>query len=217
MKCIVYLTYFKDEIVYVGITTRSLKERVSEHKKHSKNKETILARAMRKHGKNNFIFVEYLNVLNVENLTTIEQELIKELKPKYNMTYGGESCKVHKKTRNQLSKIVKESWNNTEYRNKKLKGMNTLENKKRAAESQKKRFKDNPEYYKKFTQSAVNWDYKNKKIITSEGNIFKNVDELVNHLGVHKTSVTRVLNGKRNSIKGLKLWYLENYRSGHVT
>lgn len=217
MKNIVYVTYFKNEIVYVGITTRTLKERVYEHRKHSKNKDTILARAMRKHGKDNFYFVEYMSVLELDNLKTIEQELIKELNPKYNMSYGGEFCKVHEKTKKHLSKVVKRSWKNKEYRDKKIKSMNTKEYKKNASERQKSRLKGDREYYKKFTQSAINWDYKNKKVITSNGDVFCNAEKLADYLGVWKVSVTRVLNGKRKSIKGLRVWYLDDFRSKNVS
>lgn len=75
--------------IYVGKTVKSLAERFYYHCYDSKKSNTHLHRAMRKHGKENFT-IELLEECEVVKLNELEVKWIALLKPRYNMTAGGE-------------------------------------------------------------------------------------------------------------------------------
>ena len=79
--------------MYFGITSRSLKERFTEHKQNAKTKKNKLYNSIRKYGIENFKIEEYAYAFTWENVCQIEKELIKQYNSfsnGYNQTLGGE-------------------------------------------------------------------------------------------------------------------------------
>lgn len=79
--------------IYIGKTTRSFNERKREHCKDYKTKDTLLYRAMRKYGLENFQFEIIEDNIPNEEISAKEKEYIKKYNSYYegyNMTFGGE-------------------------------------------------------------------------------------------------------------------------------
>lgn len=94
--------------VYVGITTRPLQVRWSEHKRDAKaGVDRALYRAMRKHGAESFS-IESVDVgASWDDLCAKESALLKSLpkRRRYNMTTGGEGAPGHQVSEQTRSKI----------------------------------------------------------------------------------------------------------------
>lgn len=103
--------------VYVGYTTKTLPERIAAHL----NKANCLTQktytqafklALRKYGKDNFVWEELATCANKEEACLLEQKFIKELNSitpnGYNMTLGGEGGIPNQLVREKISKSVKE-------------------------------------------------------------------------------------------------------------
>ena len=76
---------------YVGLTTKTVAHRWSEHKTSANiGKRTYLYSAIRKYGPDAFVVKEFVSVLDGAMLGDIERQVIQELCPKYNQTNGGE-------------------------------------------------------------------------------------------------------------------------------
>lgn len=78
---------------YIGMTTKSITNRWSEHKADARRKKPfLLHKAIRKYGEDNFTIdlLEDCNVSSIEELGLKEAEWINKLNPRYNMTAGGE-------------------------------------------------------------------------------------------------------------------------------
>ena len=78
---------------YVGMTSKTLEVRWSNHKADARrNKPWILHKAIRKFGEDNFKIelLEECQVKNLDELGIIETAYIEKLKPEYNMSTGGE-------------------------------------------------------------------------------------------------------------------------------
>ncbi len=87
---------------YIGITIQELKKRFEHHCKHGKRHIT---NAIKKYGKNNFS-VEILDTASsIIELKNKEIEYIKNLKPYYNKTLGGDGVFGYKHTKETLRKI----------------------------------------------------------------------------------------------------------------
>ena len=98
---------------YIG-QSKNVKRRIIEHKcvYHETNKS--LKAAYKKYGIENFDF-EILEQCDLEKLNEREKYWIKELKPQYNRTTGGDGSPNHcvdEKTRQILKQKGKEFWNN---------------------------------------------------------------------------------------------------------
>lgn len=75
---------------YIGKTTKTIDQRFQKHKyAHRYVNNTHLYRAMRKYGIDNFRIISLEEIEN-KLLDLKEQEYIKNYKPRYNMTDGGE-------------------------------------------------------------------------------------------------------------------------------
>lgn len=77
---------------YIGLTTRSIKERFSEHCKA----DTVIGEAIRKYGVDNFICYEVDNAQSKNELSELEVHYIHHfgtLKDGYNCTIGGDGVK----------------------------------------------------------------------------------------------------------------------------
>jgi group I intron endonuclease len=86
---------------YIGKTKKDINHRLKEHFYKAKNNiQTHLYRAIRKYGKNNFSIVLIEQTTN-KLLNKKEIFWIKKLKPKYNMTKGGDGGITKKLTNKQ--------------------------------------------------------------------------------------------------------------------
>lgn len=94
MGCIYKITNTINGKLYIGYTTRPIKERMRRHKTDDCKTETLLGRAINKYGWENFVYEVILEEEDKEKLLELEQYYIKKfnsLKPNgYNMTIGGE-------------------------------------------------------------------------------------------------------------------------------
>lgn len=104
------ITNIKEDKSYVGLTTKSMKERIRSHIENykGKDKKNYLYRAMRKYGIHNFVFEELDTGASIEELRQKEIAYIKAentLWPNgYNLTKGGEHIYI---THNPQQKPVK--------------------------------------------------------------------------------------------------------------
>lgn len=76
---------------YVGVTRYTLAKRWGEHKAGAAaGRGGALYAAMRKYGAEAFAIEPIASCLSIEDATAVEQEVIKSLRPEYNLTNGGE-------------------------------------------------------------------------------------------------------------------------------
>lgn len=141
--------------IYVGKTIKSIDERMKKHLYNMKLGKTHLYRSMRKYGKENFI-IESLEQIHDDNLLN-ERECyyIENLKPKYNMTKGGDGgCLIiiSEETRKKLRE-------NSKGKNNSMYG---------------KKGKDNPNYGKKYGKRPKISEMK-KNPCVCEGNYFDSI------------------------------------------
>ena len=99
---------------YIGMSV-NLKRRSLEHfcNKSISQKPNVIYKAIRKYGKENFVFevLEYIN--NCETLSEREVFWIEKLKPNYNMNLGGlgnKAFRVSEITKSILSEKSKKQW-----------------------------------------------------------------------------------------------------------
>ena len=77
---------------YVGLTTKGVPHRWSEHKTCAViGKKTYLYSALRKYGPDAFEISVYASVLDKKDLGAVERLIIQQLAPAYNQTNGGET------------------------------------------------------------------------------------------------------------------------------
>lgn len=158
---------------YVGKTTNSIITRFNQHCS-SKNK-MVIARAIQKYGKENFIVEELYKCASYEELNIQEQRFIYELSPKYNCSKGGDGgalfsgCK-HSEYSRQLMATARTG------------KKDSIETKHKKSESRKK-YKHSKETIEKYSNSQakeylfVNPD--NKLILIRNLNKFSRENELV--------------------------------------
>jgi group I intron endonuclease len=88
---------------YIGQTIVSSRERFRKHRNSMNQRKTIvLYKAFRKYGIESFV-IEELEQCNRENLLARERFYIKQLKPQYNMTAGGEGAPPFKITPKRIA------------------------------------------------------------------------------------------------------------------
>lgn len=102
---------------YVGLTSRTLRQRKSEHCARVKEGSPYaLHRAIRKYGEGSFVWVAVASCRTFEDACRAEQALITQLNPEYNMTAGGEGVRMKrtgvalKKARANMSKVSTLRW-----------------------------------------------------------------------------------------------------------
>ena len=104
-------------MLYIGITTLTIRKRWNEHKcAANMGKTTPLYRAMRKYGIDNFEIVEVYKGLTRQEIEQVEKDLIKEygsyvrFGKGYNLTLGGEGAGkiVHKIGVNAHNAVINE-------------------------------------------------------------------------------------------------------------
>ncbi len=79
---------------YIGITAQRLEQRKRAHVKGwgGNNAPSLLHRAIKKYGEPAFHFVKIKECSSYQEALDMERFFIKEWKPEYNMTQGGEGC-----------------------------------------------------------------------------------------------------------------------------
>ena len=91
---------------YVGLTTKTVARRWSEHKTSAViGRKTYLYSALRKYGPEVFEAQEYFAAFNAEDLSSLEREVIQDLCPVYNQTNGGEHTRGRKHSPELLERI----------------------------------------------------------------------------------------------------------------
>ena len=124
---------------YVGLTTYTLRKRWLEHVIQSRIKETYLYKAMRKYGQDAFEHQIVACALDKSNLSELEREVIKQLKPAYNQTNGGEVTFGRK-----YDDVIKEQIRQSNTGKKR-----SAETCKRIGESKKLQYDNDPEFREK--------------------------------------------------------------------
>jgi group I intron endonuclease len=76
--------------IYIGITSRSLKTRMTEHMKPSRSARSRIGAAIKCHGKDAFKMSLILECATFDEAKAEERRLIALLKPDYNLTEGGD-------------------------------------------------------------------------------------------------------------------------------
>lgn len=208
---IVYAVYkHNHELVYIGIT-KDFSKRLKDHKYHTSKKNNIFGRAIRKHGFESFTFTPIMCCFSREGLKEMERYFIKTLKPRYNMTHGGEGQHMTLEKRKHLSSVVSEMWKNPSYRESHTKHAKCPEYRKKCSERLKQAFKNNPEYRKKLDKACYNEKYHTEKIIDSQGRVYKSVETAAKLLNCRQNCITRVLSGSRHTFKNLQFEFLYKY------
>ena len=99
--------------IYIGFTSKKLKERLSKHHRDAiyNKRKTILCHAIRKYGIENFEIKLLFKVNNYDKIIGLESECIKKYKTYYeehgyNMTFGGEGTIGHKHSLETKQKMV---------------------------------------------------------------------------------------------------------------
>ena len=98
---------------YIGQSTR-IERRFMEHftPHNINNKNTVLSRAFKKYGKDNFS-LQILEICNPEMLDQLEIKYIERLNPHYNMNEGGVGNKGHyvsEEMKEKFSEIGRKTW-----------------------------------------------------------------------------------------------------------
>lgn len=97
--------------VYIGMSVNILR-RLKDHKYKAKSKDTVLARAIKKYGFQNFDFTILEFVDDKKLLPEREKYWIKTLMPEYNMSEGGlgNTFPLNRETRQRISLKLKKRW-----------------------------------------------------------------------------------------------------------
>ena len=112
------ITNIRNNKIYIGKTTKTLKERLSKHFSSAKNLKTHLARAIIKYGSNSFKIDLLQRTNNLKELNNLETKWILSLNSNnpsigYNLTLGGDGGNTYKyKTEKEL-KVIKEKLHNS--------------------------------------------------------------------------------------------------------
>jgi len=104
--CIYVVTNTVNGDQYVGLTSKPMSYRWSEHKTGARSgRKSHFYSALRKYGLDAFQIQEFVSVLDRENLSAVEQAVIKQLHPVYNQTNGGEFTFGKKHTPDSIERI----------------------------------------------------------------------------------------------------------------
>lgn len=95
------ITNSKNGHFYVGKTKHPLLRRFREHCRFARKNDTVLSRAIRKHGFECFLIALIEEIESEDLLNDREKHWIAELKPEYNMTLGGDGGWIHDQTGNR--------------------------------------------------------------------------------------------------------------------
>lgn len=207
MHKIYQIINLKNNMIYIGRTSRDLNVRLCEHIRYSKNtdKNTYLYNSMRKYGYENFK-IELLEEVSVEDINSKETEWILKLNTiqpfglnEHAGSRGGSLC-ASPQLRKKLSEAKKEYYKiNTHFmKNKKL-------SPERKKEIYQNKLKNNKPKKKRNNSNRI-YIYKPKKEIhiinknTNEHKIINNISNFCKEFNIHKSNMINMINNK----KGLK-------------
>lgn len=214
---------------YIGLTN-NIKRRIQEHRtpKNIKNKDTVLARAFRKYGKDNFTFKVLEIVDDASQLAEREMYWIEKLSPEYNMNQGGlgnlgrtltEEQKAH------LKQVGKTQWANRDENEKQriirknLTGRKTgykhpkaTREKLRQANLGKKVPRDVVRKIAEANKISLRGNTNgNKAVIAISNNEmqlkFNSAVEASKLIGIHPSNITKVLKGQQKTAGGFAWVY----------
>lgn len=186
------ITNLKNGKIYVGQTIRTLAARISSYQREIKQLkfDTLILRAMRKHGINSFCWEIIDNASSSEELNEKEKYWIRVLDARntkigYNLSEGGRNGAKAESTKRKISQALKGrerplSWSQNISRGRM--GKYCGEN--------------NPMWGKASPRR--------KKIRCQQtGIIYNSITEASQQLGIKHQSISRMLNGRRNLASGL--------------
>jgi group I intron endonuclease len=121
----------KNNKMYIGMTTKSLNERIYKHfydSRRKDRKQTYFSNAILKYGADSFKFIIIDKAETIEELNLKEQFWINFYKSNirligYNLDSGGKTCYKAESTKLKISTIKKQNWKNKELSERMLKGL----------------------------------------------------------------------------------------------
>jgi len=197
---------------YIGFTTQGLEIRRSQHVKAARGQQTQykFQRAMAKYGVGSFSFRVLGDFGDDEDLAKVyEMEAIAGYRPEYNLSFGGDGGSMPPEVRAKISanrKGYPGTWLGKKFSeehrariSKSLTGskhpwarFKSVEARRKTSES----LKGHPNYYKGVPV-----------VCTTDGNSFESVKEAACFYGLPYDAVTKVLKGRKPSVKGLVFSY----------
>lgn len=196
---------------YIGITGKTAESRFKQHVYQARHKARYsrLASAIIKYGKEKFSVEVLEEHQNDSETKAAEIRLIKDLKPHYNVTLGGDGTSGH-----VMSDEQKEAARQRLMGNKINLGRKWTEAQKKAMSEKKKGCKPPPLNQLMIVTRAENMrraaKNKRKKVIClSDGRTFDSADEASRAYGFHDKTVASVCSGRRKAVYGLRFSYLE--------
>lgn len=190
--------------VYIGQTIRTLEERISEHKR---KKESVLGRAIRKYGKDNFSFEIIDSAENVDELNEKEKYWIDyynscDKEKGYNLCAGGDGTFGYhhsEESKKKMSEKKKEIY---------IGDGNPFYGKHHSEEAKKKM----SEYHKNRVmteewKSNIGKSQWKKVINNTTGEIFNSIKEASEKTGIKATHISKVCKGKGKTTGGYSWSY----------
>lgn len=106
----IYAAIFPNGKLYIGQTTRRLRDRREQHKNSTKRHSYPFYNAIKKYGWENVDWKVLFRTSSIEELNYVERWYINKFNTTnitngYNLKSGGEGGKLHEKTKRKLSKI----------------------------------------------------------------------------------------------------------------
>jgi group I intron endonuclease len=198
--------------IYIGKTMTTLKRRMSEHKRRSKNSNMYFHNAIRKYGIENFDFCILCECNNVNDLNLKEIELIKQYNSRnrsvgYNLSNGGEGMGAgplhywYGKKRPELSKLFSgeghPNFGNVGEKSPRFGQHHSEQSKQKISKSLKGKLSGNKNPSYDETMYSFHHDVFGTKISTKY--------YLRKSFNLDKSSLSSVCNGKRKQHKGWKM------------
>lgn len=192
---------------YIGVTTKSLRRRLTQHFAAATQRKKIIngafSRAIRKWGAAAFVIEPIVECGSAELALEEEIRLIAELKPHYNSTSGGDGSAGHHKSAEARAKIGAVSRGNT-HRQGKTHSAETVEILRQHGLSRKDLFASFSHLGPKASARPVECvnDYRR----------FESASAAARHYGVSKSAVIELCQGKngRKTVGGRKFCYVED-------
>lgn len=183
------------------MTYRSLRRRFSEHVSNAvnTNSQSRFYRAIRKYGRHSFRIELIFEVKTREEAIEAEILLIREMRPFYNSTIGGEGAFGHLMSIDGRKKIIALHTGNR-YR---LGKTHSAETRKRLSEIGKTQ----TETWKKY--AALGPKASSRIVISSDGNMFPSASEAARYYKISKSMIIEICNGnpRRKSASGMSFRY----------
>jgi len=180
--------------VYIGLTTKGLKHRVSNHERTSKvtNRNNKLYNAMRKYGKNNFIWneLEYCNESELEERERFWINYFNSYHIGYNSTTGGERKK----------EVSRESRDKMSIGHKGQRGWNSGRKLGPLPDSTKEKLRISA--YKARGKNRLNQKTRKPIKCIETGIYYDSIRDCSNKTGINRLSITMQLRGKYKSAGG---------------